>query len=292
MKPLFENVTVPQESSWALLNRKLPEGIPFEWHYHPEFELTLTMNSRGQRFIGDHIGDYKDGDLVLVGPNLPHTWESQEQDDPTEPHVAIVMWFSREWVSTMSQSFPELRPVARLLRSAGRGLSFGEDTAAEIRPRATSLPELDRMERLPVFLSILVQLTQAANPEPLASVAPTEEMHHPDQERVRHVLDHIHEHYTEEIPIARLAEIACLSRSAFSRMFKRTLGVTVTEYIKKLRIGRACALLIKDQRLISEIAGAVGYNNLSNFNRQFQDVKDETPSSFRETYRERFQPDQ
>lgn len=292
MKPLFENVTVPQDTSWALLNRKLSEGIPFEWHYHPEFELTLTMNSRGQRFIGDHIGEYEDGDLVLVGPNLPHTWESQEQEDPTEPHVAIVMWFSREWVSTLSQSFPELRPVTQFLRSAGRGLAFGEDIAAEIRPRATSLPELDRMKRLPVFLSILVQLTQDADPEPLASVAPKEETRHPDQERVRRVLDHIHEHYTEEIPIDRLAEIACLSRSAFSQMFKRTLGVPVTEYVKKLRIGRACAMLIKDRRLISQIAGAVGYNNLSNFNRQFQDLKGETPSSFRKTYRERFRSNQ
>jgi AraC-like DNA-binding protein len=292
MKPLFENVTVPQDASWALLNRELPEGIPFEWHYHPEFELTLTMNSRGQRFIGDHIGNYEDGDLVLVGPNLPHTWESHEQDDPTEPHVAIVMWFSREWVSTMSQSFPELRPVARLLRSAGRGLAFGKDIAAEVRPRAMSLPGLDRTERLPVFLSILVQLTQESDPEPLASVAPTEEVHHPDQERVQRVLDHIHEHYTRKIRIDQLAEIACLSRSAFSRMFKRTLGVTTTEYIKKLRIGRACAMLIKDQRRISEIAGAVGYNNLSNFNRQFRALKDETPSSFRETYRDRFRADQ
>lgn len=109
---------------------------------------------------------------------------------------------------------------------------------------------------------------------------------------MQRVLDHIHEHYTRKIRIDQLAEIACLSRSAFSRMFKRTLGVTTTEYIKKLRIGRACAMLIKDQRRISEIAGAVGYNNLSNFNRQFRALKDETPSSFRETYRDRFRADQ
>lgn len=284
MKPLYENVPVPRDASWALLHRELPEGIPFEWHYHPEFELTLTLNSRGQRFVGDHIDDYEDGDLVLVGPNLPHTWESQGQGDPSAPHTALVMWFSREWVSTLSQSFPELRPVTRVLDSAGRGLAFGADVAAEVRSRAQSLPELGPAERLPVFLSILVDLAEDASPEPLASVAPTGDPHHPDQERVQRVLDHIHEHYTQEISVARLAEIACLSRSAFSRMFKRTMGATVTEYVKRLRIGRACAMLIDDQRLIQEIAGAVGYNTLSNFNRQFRDLKGMPPSTFRETY--------
>jgi len=88
----------------------------------------------------------------------------------------------------------------------------------------------------------------------------------------------------ENVTVPQLAEIACLNRSAFSRMFKRTMGTTVTAYVKRLRIGRACAMLLKDQRLIQEIAGAVGYNTLSNFNRQFRDLKGMPPSTFRETY--------
>src|SRR5262245_45670040 len=89
MRPLFEKVTVPAGASWALLDRRLPDGIPFQWHYHPEFELTLTLNSRGQRYIGDSVADYDDGDLVLLGPSLPHTWCSAERLDPAEPHHAI-----------------------------------------------------------------------------------------------------------------------------------------------------------------------------------------------------------
>ena len=77
MKPLLEKVMPPEGASWAWLDRQLDDAIPFQWHHHPEFELTLTLNSVGQRFIGDHIGDYDDGDLVLIGPNLPHTWASR-----------------------------------------------------------------------------------------------------------------------------------------------------------------------------------------------------------------------
>ena len=95
MKPIFEKVVVPTGASWTLFHRRLP-AFPFEWHYHPEYELTFTLNSLGQRYIGDHIAPYGDGDLALVGPNLPHTWQSARPIDAGAPHVAIVMWFTPE----------------------------------------------------------------------------------------------------------------------------------------------------------------------------------------------------
>src|SRR5436305_3904972 len=96
MRPFLETLPVRQGASWSMLNRRLDAAIPFQWHHHPEFELTLTLNSRGQRFIGDNVGPYEDGDLVLVGPNLPHTWSSCEKLDPTRPHIALVLWFRPE----------------------------------------------------------------------------------------------------------------------------------------------------------------------------------------------------
>ena len=113
MRPLFEKVTVPEGASWALLDRRLDDGIPFQWHYHPEFELTLTLNSRGQRYIGDSIASYDDGDLVLLGPNLPHTWYSAEKIDGAHPHHAIVMWFTEAWgESVTAASCRDARPRA------------------------------------------------------------------------------------------------------------------------------------------------------------------------------------
>src|SRR5690348_16611622 len=92
MKPFLEKVPASGDACWPMLNRRLDADIPFQWHHHPEYELTLTLNSRGQRFIGDHIGSYEDGDLVLIGPNLPHTWSSTGKLDVDAPHVALVMW--------------------------------------------------------------------------------------------------------------------------------------------------------------------------------------------------------
>ena len=131
MRPLFEKVTVPDGTSWALLDRRLDDGIPFQWHYHPEFELTLTLNSRGQRYIGDSIASYDDGDLVLLGPNLPHTWCSAERIAAGRPHNAVVMWFTEGWAASLTAPLAEMRgrgaaartgrPGRRLLGRCGGG---------------------------------------------------------------------------------------------------------------------------------------------------------------------------
>ena len=123
MKPTFEKVIVPTGASWTLFHRRLP-AFPFEWHYHPEYELTFTLNSLGQRYIGDHIAPYGDGDLALVGPNLPHTWQSARRDRSDAPHVAIVMWFTKAWVDQVLRPLPEFRATCRMLDAATRGLGF------------------------------------------------------------------------------------------------------------------------------------------------------------------------
>src|ERR1700710_2798240 len=134
MKPFLEKLQPPDGASWAWLDRQLDDGIPFQWHHHPEFELTLTLNSRGQRFIGDHIGAYDDGDLVLIGPNLPHTWVSRDRV-ADGPHVARVMWFHPDWAVALGATLVELRPVTALLWRARTGLAFSTDIAAAARPR-------------------------------------------------------------------------------------------------------------------------------------------------------------
>ena len=96
MKPAYERVEFGENCSVRVYHRRLPR-IPFEWHHHPEYELTLTLNSHGKRYIGDSITDYTDEDLVLVPPNLPHTWSSNRSIDSASPQVAIVIWFDGEW---------------------------------------------------------------------------------------------------------------------------------------------------------------------------------------------------
>ena len=285
MRPLFEKVTVPPGASWSLLDRRLPAGIPFEWHYHPEFELTLTLNSRGQRFIGDAVDTYDDGDLVLIGPNLPHTWSSVERIDQRQPHIALVMWFTEDWSRRITTDLAELQPVGQMLASAERGIAFSPTTAARARPIVERIPALRPAERLIHLMEVLAVLAADEGRQRIASpAAGRHAIASPDRARIERVLDHIHEHYRERITIAELAGVAALSTSGFHRLFHRHTRLTVGDYVAQLRIGQACALLSNSYQPIAHVAEAVGYISLANFNRRFLAMKGMTPRAFRRSF--------
>lgn len=288
MKPIFEKVIVPDGASWTLFDRRL-EAFPFEWHYHPEFELTLTLNSRGQRYIGDHIDTYDDGDLVLIGPNLPHTWCSQERIDSSAPHRALVLWFSRDWASQILGPCRELGPVVRLLGEADRGIAFSGGIARTAAGRIQSLVDRDAAGRLIGLLEVLALLATDDTRARLSSPAMVPEVVvSADQERIGRVLSHIHANYREPTRVQDLADLALVSVSSFHRLFRRHTHMTLTEYVARLRIGQACSMLINTDKTIAFIADEVGYRNLANFNRQFRALKGVTPRAFRESFRQRY----
>jgi AraC-like DNA-binding protein len=285
MRPLFERVAVPPGASWSFLNRRLDDGIPFQWHYHPEFELTLTLNSRGQRYVGDSIADYDDGDLVLLGPNLPHTWCSLERLREAEPHVALVMWFTEDWAAGITETLAEMQPVAAMLARAGRGIVFSRAAAERVRQIIEAIPSREAADRLLRLMEVLTRLAGDADWQWIAGPgADRQKVGSPDQPRISRVLDHIHAHYRERISIETLADVAALSASGFHRLFRRHTKLTVGDYVAELRIGQACALLVNTRRPIAHIADEVGYANLANFNRQFRAVKGMTPRRFRQSF--------
>lgn len=286
MKPFLEKVISADDASWTLLNRRLDDGIPFEWHHHPEYELTQTLNSRGQRFVGDHIGAYGDGDLVLLGPNLPHTWSSAEKIAADRPHVAQVMWFKPEWADGLTSVLTELRPVTVLLDKARRGLKFSAVAANDVRPMIADLFEKPPTERVLGLIEVLTRLAGDDNIEPLSSPTRTQSMVSlPDKPRIDRVLEHIHAHYARKVTVADLSDIAALSPSGFHRLFHRHTRLTLSEYVARLRVGEACALLTSSDRPIANIADSVGYASLANFNRQFRALKQMTPRAFRNQFR-------
>lgn len=279
MKPFLEKLQKPAGASWAWLDRQLDDGIPFQWHHHPEFELTLTLNSRGQRFIGDHIGEYGDGDLVLIGPNLPHTWVSRERVAPG-PHVAQVMWFHPDWAAALGATLVELKPVTTLLVRARTGLSFSSAIAGAARGSVVALFARPPEERVLPLLDLLQLLATDREAAPLATVAAAP-VGATDRTRIDRVLDHIHLHYADGLNLPALADIAALSPSGLHRLFRRHTQQTITAYVTALRIGEACALLSGTNRPIAHVASDIGYELLANFNRQFKAAKGLTPREYR-----------
>jgi AraC-like DNA-binding protein len=288
MRPLFEQVHVPLGNSFALLWRELPE-IPFEWHYHPEYELTLTLNARGQRYVGDHLGAFESGDLVLLGPNLAHTWSARERINTGAPMLAVVVWFGERWLQELVRVLPELASLQKLAHSAQAGYQFSAATAARVQADLVSLQALTPADRLPVLLRVVLALGQERHGTQLSQqhAAPQTDA---GRERLAKVMAHIHAHWQSPPPVAELAALASLSAGAFHRFFKRHTGRTVVDYIAQLRIGQACQRLIETERPIGLIAAEAGYLNLAHFNRQFKKLRGLTPRELRAKYRAQGRP--
>ena len=267
------------------MNRQLEDAIPFDWHHHKEYELTLTLNSRGQRYIGDHIGEYSDGDLVLLGPNLPHTWHSNSKVNRENPHHAIVMWFTHEWAENLFAAMPELQVMENLLKRACRGVLFSAKARGALRASIMLMIDQPEAEKTINLMTILQKLNMDAEFESLASPIYAEQNINPAEHiRIDRVLEYIHTHYHQELKIDDLANLAALSHSGFYRMFLRYTHHKPSDYIIRLRIGKACALLIESQKPIATISDEVGFYSLANFNRQFKRIKSQTPREFRRGY--------
>ena len=107
--------------------RCLAHGFPTplaRWHYHDEYELHLITATSGKVFVGDWIGQFQPGHLVLTGPRLPHNWISMDLPEGGVPLRDLVIQFSHAPLVASSESIPELREVLPLLERARHGIEF------------------------------------------------------------------------------------------------------------------------------------------------------------------------
>jgi AraC-like DNA-binding protein len=259
----------------------------FNWHYHPEFELTLIVDSNGQRMVGDSICDYRAGDLVLLGPNLPHSYRSWPSSSKgSRRHRAIVIQFRRECCGDHFFELPEMRLVAQMLERSAIGLAFGEtETGRRVASRLKKLPSLRPTERLMSFLSVLVDLAGESGASFLSTQTLLPLCHVEEQRRIDRICSYLHERLDKEVDFPQLAQTVHMSQAALCRFFRRATGRTMTTYVNQLRIGAATQLLMNSDLSVLEIGFRVGFGNYSNFNRQFKSMKGVTPFTLRREFR-------
>ncbi|ABC31097.1 conserved hypothetical protein [Hahella chejuensis KCTC 2396] len=283
MKALYEKVRYPEDASWRFFLRQLDE-LPFQWHYHPEYELTYTLNSAGQRYVGDHVDRYESGDLVLIGPNLPHSWRSSQRPDEDKPHTVYVLWFNQQWVDRLLENFPEYGDVGDILKQSRRGLTFSPTDHASVERLFTALPTQGPKERLLTLLSLLGGLAQIPH-TPLASANfCTGTTSRREQDILDGILDCAHLAFADKLTIEDMARRHNMSVSKFSRFFSKHMNQSFNQYLTQIRLGQACSKLINTAAPIALIAEQTGFNNLSNFNRLFKKHKGVTPQGFRKRF--------
>ena len=281
MKPDLELVQIGQGESF----KAWCHGYPFHtvrWHFHPEYEIHHVVATNGHYFVGDFIGEFEPGNLVLTGPNLPHNWVSDISAGTSVPLRGRVVQFSEAFISDALKVFPELASFNEVLESSRRGVLFTPASTAAIAPLLEELVTAQGVRRIELFVNIIGAMSRAAGTRTLTSANYLPDPSGFMATGINEALAYINSHLTEQFTEPDLAAISGKSASAFSRSFRRHTGMALVQYVNRLRINLACQLLMSENTFsITDICFEVGFNNISNFNRQFLALKGMPPSRFR-----------
>jgi AraC-like DNA-binding protein len=250
------------------------------WHCHDEYELQLIVGARGRTFVGDYVGHFEPGHLVLTGPRLPHNWISTDLPPSGIDVRSLVIQFREEPLRNGMRSIPELEEVRPLLERARQGIEFF-GLSESVRERFYRIKRSHGLERFAEFVGLLCQLRRCddfrlLSSDPSIDLGPGEA-----GSTINTIIEYVNENYGEEIPLAAVSAHVNMSESRFSRFFRKATDSTFTDFVNRVRVHKACELLMHSETQISSICYAVGFNNLANFNRRFREVKDTTPSEFR-----------
>ena len=284
MAPYLELVGIQEQESFKVWTH----GYPYEtvrWHFHPEYELNLVTHTSGRCYVGDHTGAFVPGQLYMVGPNVPHNWISEVPDNQPVPERCVVLQFSGKSVTGGIEAFPELNILSRLLVDAQRGILFSPATSAHARPLMQELLHAKGFTRVHRFLQLLELLATATDRRLLASPTFRPDPAGYQSSTINQVMTYLAEHLHEPLSEADLARYAGMEASSFSRFFRRNTDVPFVQYLNRLRINKACEMLISSDASVTDICYRCGFNNVSNFNRQFLARKGMAPSQFRRYYR-------
>jgi AraC-like DNA-binding protein len=270
--------------------RCLEHGYPnplVRWHYHEEYELHLIVATRGKVFVGDYIGHFEPGHLVLTGPRLPHNWISSEVPAEGVALRDVVLQFPDAPMRQAAALIPELGEALPLLERARHGIEFfGMSDLA--RERMARIKSLHGLPRFAAFTDLLAELVRCTDYRLLSTVQLQSFDDDASLARISGIVDYLTEHYCEDFAMADLCERVGMTESSFSRYFRRATGNTFTDFVNRLRINKACQLLMETDRYITNVCYDVGFNNVANFNRRFLQVKGMTPKEFRRQAEARF----
>ena len=283
MEYVFEKIQVPNKHSFISREIQLGERLP-KIHSHKNFELNYIVSGAGRRIVGDNISSFKRGDLVLLGPELPHSWEILESHKNTAPSC-ITTHFYENIINSDFFNIPELEDVEDLLKKAHRGIAFKGSKIKGIKAKLEQLIILEGLESYIELLNIFNDLLQVDAYEYLATDTDLPEQFTKDLDRINRVYEYVFLNIEDGIKLEDVASLLHMAPGSFCRYFKKKTNRTFTQYVKGIRIGIAAKMLIETEKSVTQICYDSGYNNLANFNHYFKGLMNKTPSEYRKTFR-------
>ncbi|WP_273565577.1 AraC family transcriptional regulator [Maribacter halichondriae] len=281
MEFVFEKIHVPNKHSF--ITRKLPLKSVDNIHSHRNFELNFITFGTGRRIVGDNISGFEKGDLVLLGPNLPHCWELAPAEEKNTS-FCIVTHFSEDIMNSDFFKMPELEKVVDLLRQSERGLRFKIGNHDKVQATLEKMTQLEGLEYYIEMLKVFNLLLQIEDRELLSNPIYSDVVFSKNLEKINKVYEYVFQNIQEGIQLEKAAAQLHMAPGSFCRFFKKKTELTFMEYVKRVRVGMAAKLLAESDKQITQICFESGYNNLANFNYYFKNVMGKTPSEYRKSF--------
>jgi AraC-like DNA-binding protein len=254
------------------------------FHFHHLCELVWVEESFGKRIIGDSIGNFEDGDLILMGPELPHIWQNDEiyyRKKKGHRVKATVIYFPADLPLNLTDEQNILNPIQELIKKAARGLAFYGSTRQKVSQILSAISGEEGLTKIINFLEVIDILSQSTEYKQLTSISFKNLYDEKDTDRINKVYQFLMQNFYRDINLQEVSDLCNMTPNAFCRFFKSRTQKSFTQFLNELRIGHACKLIQNEAYSIADVCYESGYNNLTNFNKFFKSITGLTPSGYR-----------
>ncbi len=284
MKEVLEHIPQNNDNSFVYRYFCMPK-FDGSYHFHSELELTYIESSSGKRFVGSNISEYTEGELVLIGSNIPHCWKSNVPEEPDDKYAkAKVLQFRSDIFETNNFQISELKFLKNLFQKSSSGILIKGKIRGEIVKKLYFKNSDNSFQNFIQFLEILYLVAQSTETELIDSQFSSLDFTHKETERFNRVFSYIVENFTNDILLNDLSELAHFTTTSFCRYFKQITKKTPIEIVMEFRIKHACNLLKTSEKSISEVCFDSGFGNLSHFNKEFKKSTRLTPFQYRQMF--------
>jgi len=252
------------------------------WHMHPEMEIVYVNGGSGKRYIGNHQSYYNEGDLILIGPNLPHYGFT---DRLTNNRSETIIQMRQDFLGSELYSAPEMHDIGRMIEKSKQGIVFTGKTKDEVGSKIESLPDKKPFERIIALLEVFYELSQSKEYEILNASKASIEIEPQDRARINKIYNYVKENFDQSITLNEVSDLVSMTKPAFCRYFKRLSSKTFTTFVNEYRLVHASKLLAETDIPVTEVCYECGFNNFSHFNKQFKKFTGKSASAYRKEQR-------
>ena len=282
MKALFFKNPTPDKNSFVMQEEK---GHFFynKLHYHPEIQITLILKGKGTCFVGSSITTFAPNDIFILGPDLPHVFRCNEEyfkkGSKLRVHCLSVYFYTNSFGDGFFD-LPETKKINKLLKDSSMGIVFSGKTKTEASEVMIKMKEQQGFEKLSLLFKLIRLLSESTRRKLISVGGYNSPLGDENNKRMTNVYNYLRNNYQNKINLEEIAKVANMSVTSLCRFFKQRTKKTIFRLLSEIRVEHACKMLDERKYKVSDIAYECGYNNISNFNRQFLLVTGLSPRKY------------